>query len=351
METRQLFNVSTHPFDECKSELYRNMRYDHFLFENTQRPIRNKTEISEIKKDLYEVGYCVVNCVSNPYDIYKTFLKDVCSKKNIDIEAIDDVRNIKVENFLEAFRGIVSHSENMTHSESLWTIRSHPDIVEFMANLYDCKPSDLTVSFDTMGIRYAPELMRLLDYDINLYDDVLIPHIDQRFEYDFQEHYQCIYAITDSINEEDGGLFVYPGTHKLHGRKLQRLLDTDSNRDFIVYPQKFFDLFPNAKSLKLSVKMGCIVLWDSRLLHGSSPINIDRNMVLNSFNIYDVFLMNRTVSYICYSKKDEVEDEYDRNMIYNYGYLTNHMVKRPRIVYDSSSVMKDFINEYHKSLI
>jgi len=109
METRQLFNVSTHPFDECKSELYRNMRYDHFLFENTQRPIRNKTEISEIKKDLYEVGYCVVNCVSNPYDIYKTFLKDVCSKKNIDNKAIDDVRNIKEKNFLETFRGIVLH--------------------------------------------------------------------------------------------------------------------------------------------------------------------------------------------------------------------------------------------------
>ncbi len=349
--TKPTFNVSKNTFEDCQNELNNSIRYDHFLFEDEQRPIRNKSDIESVKRDLEEVGYCVIDCVSNPYNIYKTVLEDICDKKDFDIEAIDDARLMKAYNFLDAHRGIVSHSEGMTHSKSLWTIRSHPEIVEFMANLYDCEPTDLTVSFDTMGIRYAPELLKNLDYDINLYDDILIPHVDQRFEFDFPEHYQCIYAITNSINEEDGGLFVYPATHKIHGSKLQRLLYTDSERDFIVYPQNFYDLFPKAKSVKLSIKMGCIVLWDSRLLHGSLPIDIERNRDIKSFNLYDMFLMNRIVSYICYAKRDEVKDEYDRNMIYNYGYLTNHMVKRPRIIYEKSTVLKDFINKYHKSLI
>jgi hypothetical protein len=349
--TKPKFDVATHTFEECQDELNKSIRYDHFLFEDKQRPIRNKVDMTNIKKDLEEVGYCVIDCVTNPYHIYKTFLEDLCDKKNIDMEAIDDVRLMKPNHFLEASRGIVSHDNGMTHSKSLWTIRSHPEIVEFMAKLYECEPHDVTVSFDTMGIRYAPELLRLLDYDMNLYDDTLIPHIDQRFEFDFQEHYQCIYAITDSINEEDGGLFVYPGTHKIHGNKLQRLLYSEPDRDFIVYPPNFFDLFSKAKSVKLSMKMGCIVLWDSRLLHGSSPIDMNREKEVKSYNMYDMFLMNRTVSYMCYAKKEDTKDEYDRNMIYNFGYLTNHMVKRPRIVYSKSEILKDFINDYHRSLI
>jgi hypothetical protein len=347
-----VFNISNNSYEICQNQLKKDTTYNHWNFENIQRDSRNVNDIDDIKRDLDEVGYSIVNCVSNPNVIYSKVVRDIIDYKMIPNDSVEDVSELLPCHMLTTFSGIVSYTENLTHSESLWTIRCHPEIVNFFANLYNCSAYDLCVSYDTMGIRYAPEIINMLLLHYNIDNSDLLPHIDQAFERPYHDHYQCIYAITDSLTEDDGGLVVFPGTHKLHGIKLQELLKTEPNREFIQYPIEYFELFPNSYPVKLNIKAGDIVLWDSRLLHGSVNISQDRDKDLESLHMYDAFKLNRMVSYICYAKKNEIKKiEMSREEIYNNGYTTNHMVKNPRVIKRSTAIPVNYINEYHSSLV
>jgi hypothetical protein len=240
----------------------------------------------------------------------------------------------------------------MTHCKALWQIRSNPNIVELMSKLYDCNTNDLAVSFDTFGMRYAPELFKLMNIKYDELNEPLEPHIDQRFELEEFEHYQGIYVITDSDTNDDAGIVIYPSTHKLHGRKLQELLKTRHNADFIRYPKDFFKIFPKSLGIKLNVKAGDLILWDSRTLHASISINELRNRDINSYSIYDVFKLNRIVSYLCYTRRDLIKEiDMPIRDIYKKGYATNHMIRRPVIVPYQTYIDKEFVNDYHKSLV
>jgi hypothetical protein len=353
-----MFIVTEKTYNECQSQLNINKTYDDWYFEEEQRPTRDRLDILNVQRDLDEVGYSIINCVSHPEKIYNKVIEDYIEYQMLSDDCVSDIRELLPNKFLKTHSGIVPYSENFTHSEALWTIRSHPEIVEFIAQLYNCSPKDLAVSYDTMGIRYAPEILNMITNNVNIsfydiiVDDELSSHVDQAFEREYHEHYQGIYCITDSKKDDDGGLYVYPSTHKLHGMKLQELLETPKNRDYIQYPEKFSKLFKNSYPIKLNVNAGNIILWDSRLLHGSVPIYSLRNYDLNNYDIFSAFKLNRMVSYICYARKTDVNNfAMSTEEIYYNGYGTNHMIKRPRIISHHTIPPEYFINEYHKSLI
>jgi hypothetical protein len=335
---------------ECQEKLLNT----EWIFETDQRDTRSKDDIENIKKDLDEVGYSIINVINSDdaNNIYTELIDDIIDYKMIPKDMIDDVRELLVCYLLNTHNGIVSYGENMTHCRALWQIRSNPNIVELMSKLYECKNDELAVSFDTFGMRYAPELFKLMNIKYDELNEPLEPHIDQRFELEEFEHYQGIYVITDSDTNDDAGLVIYPSTHKLHGKKLQELLKTRENADFIKYPKEFFKIFPKCLGIKLNVKAGDMVLWDSRTLHASISINELRNREITTYSMYDIFKLNRIVSYICYTKRDLIKEiDMKISHIYNRGYSTNHMIRRPVIVPYDTYIADEYVNEHHKSLV
>jgi hypothetical protein len=339
---------------ECHEKLLKDISFDDLEFEKDQRDTRSKDDIENIKKDLDDVGYSIINVIETDEaaKIYTQLINDIIDYKMIPNDIIEDVREITMSYLLNTHNGIVSYGEYMTHCKALWQIRSNPNIVELMSKLYDCNTDDLAVSFDTFGMRYAPELFKLMNITYDELNEPLHPHIDQKFELEEFEHYQGIYVITDSDTNDDAGLVIYPSTHKLHGKRLQELLKTNENVDFIRYPKDFFKIFPNSLGIKLNVKAGDFILWDSRTLHASISINELRDKELSTYSIYDVFKLNRIVSYLCYTHRDLIKEiDMPINDIYKKGYATNHMIRRPVIVPYHTYVDKTFVNKYHKSLV
>jgi hypothetical protein len=346
-------NVTNSKREECQERLEDSIIYDDWEFEQIQRETRLKDDIENIKKDLDEVGYSIIDIIDsdNAYEIYEQLIHETIIYKMIPHDMVEDVRELLMCNLLNINRGLVPFTENMTHCKALWQIRSNPNIVELMSKLYDCNGTDLAVSFDTFGIRYAPELLKLMGIKYDELNEPLQPHVDQRFELEEFEHYQGMYIITDSDTNEDAGIVIYPSTHKLHGKHLQKILDTRKEMDFIRYPNKFFDIFPKSLGIKLNIKAGNLVLWDSRTLHASVSIDENRNREVTSYNMYDVFKLNRMVSYICYTKRDMIKKiDMPINDIYKKGYTTNHMIRRPTILEYTTFVDDEYINDYHKSL-
>jgi hypothetical protein len=341
---------------ECQEKLLKDKEFKDWEFENIQRDTRNKDDIKNIKKDLEEVGYSIINVIDteNAHNIYEQLIDNIIEYKMIPNDMVDDVRELLVSYLLNTNNGIVSYGEYMTHCKALWEIRSNPNIVELMSKLYECNIDDLAVSFDTFGMRYAPELFKLMNIRYDELNEPLEPHIDQRFELEEFEHYQGIYVVTDSETNDDAGLVIYPSTHKLHGRNLQNLLKTRENMDFIRYPREFFKLFPNSLGIKLNVKAGDLILWDSRTLHASISINEFRENEITSYKMHDVFKLNRIVTYLCYTRRDLIKEiDLPINEIYKKGYATNHMIRRPVIVpYDTYIDNKnENDNEIYKSLV
>jgi hypothetical protein len=347
-------NLTNITRNECQEKILKDITFGDWDFEKDQRDTRLKDDIENIKKDLDEVGYSIINVIDTDEanQIYTQLINDIIDYKMIPNDIVDDIRDITMSYLPNTQNGIVSYGEYMTHCKALWQIRSNPNIVELMSKLYDCNTNDLAVSFDTFGMRYAPELFKLMNIKYDELNEPLEPHIDQRFELEEFEHYQGIYVITDSDTNDDAGLVIYPSTHKLHGTKLQELLKTKKNADFIRYPKDFFKLFPNSLGIKLNVKAGDFVLWDSRTLHASISINELRDKEFDSYSMFDVFKLNRIVSYLCYTRRDLIKEiDIPINDIYKKGYATNHMIRRPVIVPFQTYIDKEFVNDYHKSLV
>jgi len=340
--------------DECQEKLLKDKSFEYWDFENIQRATRDYTDIENIKNDLDEVGYSIINVIDKDlaHKIYRQLIDDIIDYKMIPNDIIDDVRELTMSYLLNTHNGIVSYGEYMTHCKALWQIRSNPNIIELMSKLYHCNADELAVSFDTFGMRYAPELLKLMNIKYDELNDPLDPHIDQQFELEEFEHYQGIYVITDSDTNDDAGIVIYPSTHKLHGLKLQELLNTRKHADFIRYPKHFFELFPKSLGIKLNVKAGDFILWDSRTLHASISIDELRHREYTSYNMYDIFKLNRIVSYLCYTKRDLIKHiDIPISDIYKNGYATNHMIRRPIIVPYKTYTDDEYLNDHHKSLV
>ncbi|XP_058802893.1 phytanoyl-CoA dioxygenase, peroxisomal-like [Phymastichus coffea] len=84
----------------------------------------------------------------------------------------------------------------------------------------------------------------------------------------FKKHSMvAVFVHMDDTTPENGGLCVYPGSHKLGPLKTLELADTDGTADVIRYvdPQRF----PIAGAFPISAKRGDIVIFSYLLVHGS----------------------------------------------------------------------------------
>jgi hypothetical protein len=157
-----------------------------------------------------------------------------------------------------------NHS-GVTHERFMWDIRLEPEIINVFSRLWNT--DELLVSFDALNITLP-----------NRADRVPLtrwPHVDQS---PFRKGMQCVQGIANLSHSgpEDGGLTVYPGSHKVTGTFFQEHTEKSEwdRRDFYSYTSEQMKWFADQgfKEYKVTAEPGDLIIWDSRLIHyGAEP--------------------------------------------------------------------------------
>lgn len=154
----------------------------------------------------------------------------------------------------------------VAHEKFMWDARQEPGVLKAFSTIWGT--DELLVSFDGLNVTFPnrPDVPARQPWE----------HIDQ------SPHKRGLHCVQGIINlspngPDDGGLVVYPGSHKLND------LFFDSHPDIKAWPNKR-DVFLFAKDQlawfqahglkphKVCAEPGDLILWDSRTIHyGSDP--------------------------------------------------------------------------------
>lgn len=148
----------------------------------------------------------------------------------------------------------------VVHERFVWDIRLEPGIREVFSQLW--KTDELLVSFDALNITLPRRVGHVARKKW--------PHIDQS---PYREGLQCVQGIANlsQSGPDDGGLTVYPGSHKV----TEEFFQTNTNRenwtrkDFYKYTPEELVWFEEKgyKEHKVVAEPGDLIIWDSRLVH------------------------------------------------------------------------------------
>ncbi|OKL60074.1 hypothetical protein UA08_04938 [Talaromyces atroroseus] len=170
----------------------------------------------------------------------------------------------------------------VVHERFMWEIRLEEQIIETFSQLWHT--DELLVSFDALNItlpRRPGHVPR-----------ARWPHVDQS---PLREGLQCIQGIVNlsKSGREDGGLTVYPGSHKV----VEQFFDQHTDRtqwdrkDFYSFTEDqmtWFEETQGYKPYKVVAEPGDLIIWDSRLIHYAAESTAGSETI-------------RTVTYVSYA--------------------------------------------------
>lgn len=147
----------------------------------------------------------------------------------------------------------------------MWDARMEPGVIDAFAKLWGT--TELLVSFDSLNVTFPnrKDIPRKGAWD----------HIDQS---PFRKGLHCVQGIINlsPSGPDDGGLIVYPGSHKVTEEFFETQTDksTWSTKDMYIFTDEQLAWF-RAKGLKqhkVCADVGDLIVWDSRTVHyGSEP--------------------------------------------------------------------------------
>ncbi|KAK2053574.1 phytanoyl-CoA dioxygenase [Colletotrichum caudatum] len=153
----------------------------------------------------------------------------------------------------------------VVHEKFMWDIRQEPGVIDAFARVWDIEK--LIVSFDALNIT--------LPRRPNHVPRRKWPHVDQS---PFREGLQCVQGIVNlsKAGPEDGGLTVYPGSHKVTELFFREHTDRSqwTRKDFFSYTPEQIAWFEmqGYRERKVVAEPGDLIIWDSRLIHyGAEP--------------------------------------------------------------------------------
>ncbi|CAG9975580.1 unnamed protein product [Clonostachys byssicola] len=169
----------------------------------------------------------------------------------------------------------------VVHEDFMWDIRLEPGIIDVFARIWGT--DELLVSFDALNITlpHRPGHVPRKKW----------PHVDQS---PLREGLQCVQGIVNlsKAGPDDGGLTIYPGTHKVTEEFFQTQTDRASwqRKDWYRYSEEQLAWFEGKgfKEYKVVAGPGDLIIWDSRLVHfGAEPT--EKSSVI------------RTITYVSYA--------------------------------------------------
>jgi hypothetical protein len=149
-----------------------------------------------------------------------------------------------------------------------WKIRNHPTVKNVFARLWNCRESELRVSWDRVCIQ------RPRDHTQSQRSWL---HADQGAQLINNRSYQGLVTLVD-MPADGGTLIVVPGSHLHHAEFFAKFPEQvkASKDNWVKYTEEQLQWLTEEKGLKplrLSAKAGQLVLWDSRTVHqGSYPL-------------------------------------------------------------------------------
>ena len=148
------------------------------------------------------------------------------------------------------------------HEKFFWEARQEPGVLEAFSKLWGT--DELLVSFDSLNVTFPnrKDVPRKAAWQ----------HVDQS---PFRKGLHCVQGIINlsHAGPEDGGLMVYPGSHKLFERffETQTDISTWSKKDLYLFSDAQLEWY-GIQPHKVCAEPGDLILWDSRLIHyGAEP--------------------------------------------------------------------------------
>jgi len=176
-------------------------------------------------------------------------------------------QNLPVQSTINTFSGY-----GVAHEKFMWDARMEPGVIDAFARLWGTE--ELLVSFDALNITFPNRK--------DIPKKGAWEHVDQS---PLRRGLHCVQGIINlsKSGPEDGGLMVYPGSHKL----VEEFFDTQTDkstwteRDLHHFDQDQLDWFleKGIQPLKIEADYGDLILWDSRTIHyGSVPTELSNTI-------------------------------------------------------------------------
>jgi Phytanoyl-CoA dioxygenase (PhyH) len=284
--------------------------------------MRARTDHPDFRADLAENGFAVLKGVipreraisyqEKAYEWIKSFPGDL-DMTNPDTW-VD--KNLPITNSIKSYAYYC-----VTHEKFFWDARQERGVLDTFAKIWGT--DELLVSFDAMNLTFPnrKDIPRRPSWE----------HIDQSA---IRRGLHCVQGlmVLSPSGPEDGGLVVFPGSHKLNDEFFDTQTDRKSwlpMKDVHVFNKKELDWFA-ARSVhphKICAEIGDLILWDSRTIHyGSEPTEKSDQV--------------RTVLYATYvpaSLASPEQLELKKKAFENYSSTTHwphqYIVPRPDVVY------------------
>ncbi|KAF9158274.1 hypothetical protein BGX21_011570 [Mortierella sp. AD011] len=322
-----------------------------------------QTQSEEIQNYLTKEGYVVVQVTSaqaaqERYSEFWTFLESLDSG----ISRSDSSTWDKHTTWPDQTHGII-FGYGVGQAKFAWNARIEPNVIKIFSDLWEVPESKLLTSFDGANMypnpRYAhnaqgegqDQEMRttttkvytgyeaegedgrdvtvkvavadeapLHPASVNIGEDKLglahgtgryrmWPHRDQKPSRQERICVQGLYNLLPNTSPSDGGLVVYPRSHTIDWT--ERYETAKSASDWYMVPKDAPEIDPSNPAV-LRTPAGCLILWDSRLIHCNRPPTVQGR--------------TRAVSYICMLPKGNTTKAvlHQREKLYSTFRTTTH---------------------------
>jgi hypothetical protein len=197
---------------------------------------------TNVKKDLEENGYCVVNVpgwTGNEENELKAIVESFTPFR------FEDKSTWKAKNLPTTLHGILKH--DLGHTKLQWDLRLKMQSI--FADIYE--DENLLCSFDSINISY-PRRINTPFY-----------HVDQNRDNRDLKCYQSIVNLRDN-GDKDGGLLVVHGSHKIFDTYLNTHPKFGYRWDLV---QMGDPLIKDLPIYKINLKSGQACIWSSKVIH------------------------------------------------------------------------------------
>lgn len=225
-----------------------------------------KTKFNDFRDDLYANGYAVIKGAI-PRDravAYQQKAFDWVQSFNLGLDFENPETwtkaHLPVQSKISTFNQYA-----VTHEKFMWDARMEPGVLDAFAKLWGT--DELLASFDALNVTLPnrKDIPRKTPWE----------HVDQS---PLRRGLHCIQGIINlsEAGDEDGGLTVYPGSHRYTEEYFDTQTDSStwSHDDFYPFAGDALDYFKEKgiQPLKVNAEPGDLIVWDSRTIHyGAEP--------------------------------------------------------------------------------
>jgi ectoine hydroxylase-related dioxygenase (phytanoyl-CoA dioxygenase family) len=148
------------------------------------------------------------------------------------------------------------------HAQYIWDIRQNPKCIAPFAQLWNCVPDELLVSFDAISMHFPPETTGYGWFGHKWY------HTDQSY---LHNDFECVqgWVTALDVNEGDGTLAIIEGSHLYH-KEFAETIGIRDIKDYYKLNEEelaFYLEKCGCQEKYIVCPKGSVVLWDSRLIH------------------------------------------------------------------------------------